>query len=530
MVAMGVRRRSAAGWPSARASRYPRAVGLPSIRAAAAFVLASLGLAGCRAPALASPEERVAPPEPRPEVPSEGFVVLPWGTQVYLEPRTGAASARLGWPAAAPPPWPSPGYVARVVGWRDGFVEISPILENRERHCGAVLEGEVFDVRLYVSPWALTPLLTRVVDTAHEDGSTLSLNPGALAQPIPDDAEGRWAVSAGGVRVRTVLPDDAVGLAYLPAAPISAPSQGSWQMPEGRPFSYEGWPLELDPNLGYQVSIVSVVSHSESYRVELVSPCARVVAVAAQEPPSWQPEVFFEFGLGAPEPVPEELIDEIIGPLDFDAIGELRSGSMESGQLGGIFTGAVFTGGVRPERVFEAGAPLYLSAAGPVAGTLAHMRVFSEDAWAAGDRICFHTSFGAHFEPPLAVCLPAAEARVRNPAVDVHDFGGATVLPGAIQITGALAEPAVASALRRHRSDLRRCWGEALGQGAQAGSELELALDVNGEGAVTHVRLRSPWIASFTDCAVASAQQWTMPAPEDGKPAKVVFSVSLARR
>jgi hypothetical protein len=515
---------------------------------------ASLGLlllGGCRerAPVPPSPVVAVEAGAVWPEAPAEGFVVLPWGTRVYLEPRFGGASARLGWPNPSPPPWPTTGHVARVVGQRDGFVEIAPLSLVTEAHCGPVLDGEAFDVRLFVSPWSLAPVLTREVDVVHDDGSVLSLRPGAVVQPIPDDPRRRWAIAAAGIRVRAVLPDDAVGLAYAAPEPLTMPAQRTWQTPEGRVFSYDGWPLELDHAFGHDVAVAAVEPLSEGFRVELMSPCARVLAQAAMAPPMWQAEFPHhfegaEFGLVGPEVVVPrvllasgrlEPVVEPEPPLEEPVQVEELVQVMESGLIGsleGEFSGMGLLASAlaRPERVFEEGAPVYLSAAGPAAGTLSQMRVFSEDGWAVGDRLCFHTSFGSRFDPALAVCLDASEGRLRDPAVDVHDFGIGVVRPVSIRTTGALPELAVARALRMQRPDLRRCHNDTLQRGVQSDGELELALDVSGRGAVEHVQLRSLRIDTLSDCVLAAARAWELPPTDDGKPARIVLTVRLERR
>ncbi len=491
--------------------------------------------------------------EPPPSVPEEGFVVLPFGSRVYLEPRFGGASSRLGWPSMSPPPWPPTGYVARVVGHVDGFVEIAPIVRPVEQHCAPVFDGEsTLDVRLYVSPWALAPVVARNQEVLLDGGATLSLRPGALAQPIEDDPRGRWAISAGGIRVRASLPEDALAYGYAEPRPLTLPSQRSWQLPEGRPFSFDGAPLEVDLSFGLDVAIASVQPRDGDFEVELVSPCARVLAHSSRAPVTWVAEPFThftEFGLGGSEEVPAGVLEavgiEVAEPesaVEGGVSGLFGAGDpgdpppeldptllmeAQAGVIGGLIGS---TAPARPEHVFEQGAPVYLSPAGPVAGTLAELRVFGEDGWATGDRMCFHTSFGSRFDPPLPVCLPAAEARVRNPVVDVHDFSAGVVRPGELRITGALEEPMIARILRRHRNDLRRCLNEAMMVGIPAAGTLELELDVSGKGGIAEVRLASPPVQPLADCALAAAKRWHVPAPTDGKPARIVFSVRLEQR
>ena len=524
---------------------------------------------GCRERPSTTPAEAAREAEPPPEVPAEGFVVLPWGTRTYLEPRFGGASARLGWPSMAIPPWPTTGFVARVVGQREGFIEIAPIMPpTAELHCGPLLEGEVFDVRLYVSPWSLAPVVARDVEVTLDDGTTLSLRPGALAQPVPDDPRGRWAISAGGIRVRAELPDDATALAYAAPRAMPMPSERSFQLPEGRPFSFDGLPVELELGFGQDVAIVSTSPGEDHHTVELMSPCAQFTVRSTMVPVSWNSGFnHIEFGLGAPEPVPADVLDAVglAEPVELDAPieegfvtvegvagepvlvetverKEVRQAVVEPfagevGILGSLVGGPLGGAPVRPEHVFEEGAPVYLSPAGPVAGTLSGMRVFSEDGWVAGDRLCFHTGFGSRFDPVLPVCLPGDEARPRNPTVDVHDFTSSVVRPQAVHVTGALDEAAVARALRRNRSDLRRCLHEALQSLPSQGEVgLALGLKLDGRGAVTEVTPRlSPqtgglWEQTLTSCTAAAAKRWVLPAPADERPAEVVLTVRIELR
>lgn len=511
-----------------------------------ALLLAPTVEGGCRERPSEPPGGAQAPPAAWPSVPLEGFVVLPFGSHVYVEPRFGSVASRLGGVWMTMPPWPNAGYVARVVGSRDGFVEIAPLLEPGPQHCGPRLEGDAFDVRLYVSPWSLGKVLVTTVEEQQDDGTRLLVGPGAVVEAIPDDPAGHWAVVAGGIRVHARLPPDAVGLAYSTPADMTMPSERPWEVPYQDPLRYANWPLRVTPGFGQDVAVVSVAPMDAQHVLELASPCARVVAFSDRAPVSWNQHVepFPEFGLGAPEPAPapvlaaaglEPEVDETVAEVRADAfelVDAFASGSGdEAAQLsafGSSIGGFGIVGsGPGTEHAFEEGAPVYLSAAGPAAGTLSRLRVFSEEAWAAGDRLCFHTAFGSHFDPALPVCLPAAEARVRNPVTDVHDFSPVTVRPASLEITGALPEDAVAGALRRHRNDVRRCVVEASMAGIPAAGELALALSVGKDGTLTRVEPRSPRVEPLTDCVVAAAKQWVMPAPRDDRPATVVFSVTL---
>ena len=51
-------------------------------------------VSACHGRASTSPAEEAAAGEPPPAIPSQGFVVLPWGTRTYVEPRFGAVSMR----------------------------------------------------------------------------------------------------------------------------------------------------------------------------------------------------------------------------------------------------------------------------------------------------------------------------------------------------------------------------------------------------------------------------------------------------
>lgn len=501
-------------------------------RSTLALALLVIAAAGCRARASKSPDgpERsgAAEGEAWPSVPTEGFAVLPWGAPVYLEPSFGGPSARLGWWATSLPPWPSTGQVVRVVGSRDGFVEIAPLPWGGTPHCGPILDGDVFDLRLYASPWSLSSVLVRPFEQVDDEGRVLALRPGAVVQPLPDDPQGRFAVAAGGILVIAPLPADAVSTTYDAPQPRAMPDRRLWQLPHGLPMVHGGWPVELDQVFGGDVAVEDARPNAEGVRLELVSPCAKVTAQAERMPEAWPEDISFEFGLGgpdvvvpagvpvhvgapSPEPPPEPPPEPIFHfPDEGELLGELA-----------------LVGVVRPEWAFEQGAPIYLSPAGSAAGTLSALRVFNEDGWMAGERLCFQTAFGSRFVPSLGVCLDAAEGRLRNPQEDAHDFRGELVVPAEVRVAGALPVEDVERVLRVHRHQLRRCAFEATLQGHPIRGELALGLDVSGTGAVTRVQLRSAKMGTVTDCALAAARGWTFPATRHGTPVRIEFSVKL---
>ncbi|MCA9704613.1 MAG: hypothetical protein KDK70_02050, partial [Myxococcales bacterium] len=503
------------------------------------------------------------------------FAVVPWGARIYVEPRVGAPSVRLGWSVAEPPPWPSGGTVVRVVGHRDGFVEIASVVHGEVAHCEAVLDADALDVRLYVSPWSLASVLTRPVEVEVEAGAeagaevegeveaegTVVLRPGALVRPIAGDPRGRYAVRAGGIQVQVSLPDDAVGNGYVEPQPLSMPSQREWELPDAHTLhDAEGWPIEVDQSFGHDVAVESAWPLGARHRIALVSPCARVTGYGDRAPRSISfGRDHIDFGLGgsdvrlpdgalraralvAPsEPEPSEPSEPFDAFDTFDIAEEVPVrilhesedviGELEPAVLG-VLQGEspVFFSSGFPELVVEAGAPVYLTTAGPAAGTLNELRVFSDDTWVVGERLCLHTAFSMRFDPALAVCFDAAEAQRRSSTTDAHDFGRGTVEPGPIRVGPGHDEALVAQALRRHRRDLRRCYDEALAQDLDLTGSLELQLDTSAQGAVDDVRLRSTWLGPVIDCAIDSARTWSMPPTRDGKPGRIIFRVELSLR
>lgn len=465
--------------------------------------------------------------------PAEGFAVLPWGTRVYVEPHVGGPSVQLGVTMSSPTPWPTGGTVVRVVGERDGLVEIAPLRGDElqyGRHCGTVLDSDAFDVRLYVSRWSPALVLARTHEQVDDEGHVSSLRPGAVVQRIAGDPEGAWAVSAGGLALRASLPDDAVGRSYRRPDPVSG---SAWRVDDSVHPTFDGWPVAFDRMYG-EVTIGAVEPDDEGYRVELLSPCARVTVSTAREPPPPPPEPHFEFGLGAPDlmlptvpfvdglalaPVPA--VDA--GPAHDETEPELEPPRFEfigdDGIMGQLLP-------LPPQWVFEEGAPIYPSPAGPAVGTLAQLRVFHEDAWLAGDRICFRTSFGARFVPALPVCLDGVEGRLHDPQKDLHDGIPDLVRPESLILYGALDRPDVERAMRIHRHELRRCAYE----GHSRSGRLVLTFVVRPSGQVSGVEVHTSTLLGHKDrCMERAAEAWVLPAPTNGKPASVRLSVEVGQ-
>jgi len=409
------------------------------------------------------------------------------------------------------------------------------LLESTTGHCAELLTADGFDVRLYVSPWALASVLTEPFEGHYDDESSVRLQPGAIVRPIPGDPRERWAVSAAGLQLRAELTPEMVGTSYAQATSETMPGNRQWELEPERPVHYDGgWALEWSPRR--DVAIESVLPVGDHYRVEVVSHCARVTALAEQPPaPARQDFQHFDFGLGA-----EAVHLPTDGPIDVSVLlGGMSDEPLRADEVfvpgeDFVFDGEVMGELLRAEpsieQIFEAGAPIYFDTTGGSAGTLTQMRSFGEDHWVAGDRVCFRTSFGGRFVPLIGVCLDAAESRRRTPLTDPDDFGRGTVEPVRLRVDPGLDEALVARALRLHRHELRRCFNEVQAVGRDNGGRLELTLDTRGDGRVSHVRLRSRWQGPVSTCSTSAAQTWTMPPTRDGAPGRITFAVDLVPR
>ncbi len=446
------------------------------------------------------------------------------------------------------------GRVLRVIGARDGFVEVAPVLDTEQQHCERPLHGEEFDVRLFVSPWSLVTVITREVHVEFDDGSSITLRPGAVVQPIVGDPAGRYAVATGGVRLRLELPEDAVGSSYE-AGPVFAPGFGSRQGPPNvTEMTFDGEEImHLDPALSHQLSVQEVSKEEAGYRTTVQGDCLRVTGLAATDPVMEHDDFeTIDFGLGGPavvvpnstvipvsglaEPASDDVIE--IDLVEVEAMMELveTMDALDSDEIAAIessFGSGIIEGLVAPSLpgmawVFEQGSAVFVSEAGPAAGVVVERRVFMEEgARPVGSRVCFATAFGGAFFPPLSVCLDASEGHF-HPALDpALAFAEGEVVPGPISLTGAQDEVAVARALRFHRQDLHRCYNEALDADPMFHGALVLALGIDGEGTVTHVMRRGGPFGPAVGCAMESARKWTMPATTDGRPATVQFEVEL---
>ncbi|MCB9717168.1 MAG: hypothetical protein H6712_25175 [Myxococcales bacterium] len=515
-------------------------------------------LAACheRPPSTQGPDAAAVERVPWPELPHEGFAVLPGGTLVYLQPSVAGPVTRLGWFDEASEPWPSGGIVVSVVGQRDGMVEIAPLRYPHPFHCERVLEGEAYDVRLYVSPWSLTPVITREHSWTFEDGTSIELRPGAPVRRIPDDPDGRWAVAVDDLRMRLEIPEDAVGLAYPEAQPITGPSGRSWLPGAGEPLlSFdEGEPLWVRSRFGSsEILVLGSGPWGDGFRVQLGGSCVEATVLADRLPPGNDREfVHFDFGLGGPEPSmlppggaaldvaallepePEPPPPPAQGTGSEPGFVEPEIGFSEDELLEGELLSPGFLGllgDLGGTLVFEEGAPVYYSGAGPAAGILRDVEAL-RDGWVMGDRLCFATVFGTHFQPILPVCFDGAEARLQTPESAPHDLGGSVAIPGEVELRGKLPRDAVEVVLRRHRHELRRCFDEAQVRQRPAPSsvELRLVLEVDGEGRVTAVRRDAGDLGMAVDCAIEAAKRWRLPATGDGEPGRVMLALRLAQQ
>ncbi len=479
----------------------------------------------------------VSPVWPRP-----GLAIVRHGSLVYTEPRVGAQAVQLGRPVQASPPWPVGGQVVAVVGSVDGFVEVRPYSERGESLCEKALYGDDFDVGLFVSPWSLVPVSTQPLQLDFEDDSSVELKPGAVLQRIEDDPRSRWAVQVEGVRMRLPVPESMVGLSYEPAVvfpDIYAPQRDTLVATR---MNFDGEEaMHVDQGRVGSLRVLAVSEGPRGFRVEFMGDCLRAAAFSPVNPV----ETFrpfggedIEFGLGGPSVVVPSSVGLALEPPSPDEIEVLEAleASGLDGVAGAIGHTAVFDSpsvfdvapSPMPVWVFEQGAPVYLSASGPPSGSLSNHRVFGESAWGVGDRVCFGTTFGHSFVPPLDVCLDAVEGRVVQDSDPEAQSGQVRVVPGPVQVTGALDEVAVQRALRIHRHEVRRCYNLSSGGARVEQGVVTLALGIDGQGAVTSVQRRGGEPGTAVVCAMTEARRWTMPAPTDGHPGTVQFEFSLS--
>ena len=96
---------------------------------------------------------------------------------------------------------------------------------------------------------------------------------------------------------------------------------------------------------------------------------------------------------------------------------------------------------------------------------------------------------------------------------------------GEIKIQGGLAKEPVFQVLEKQLADLQKCL-----RGNNAGKKLVLQLVVNPDGRIKSVKIVGSGLDKKGDeqCILAKIKEWQIPAPEDGKEARVTLTLAFA--
>ena len=241
--------------------------------------------------------------------------------------------------------------LVRVVGAADQFTEVEVVPAAGWRHCRADTPIDpAYQVRLLVLPTDLAPVLTTTFEHRWEDGTSVSVRPGAPT------AEGRVALD-GLVVTLPELPPVQVGVDYL------APPR--WRGPQR---DLGPLPGTANPTLG-----------------------GRSVSIVGPRPPAVEA---WDDGAG---------LATFAGPCGTAVVHS------DQGPTPGEPEGVVGTlARLSTRRKAVAGTRLYWPD-GSVAGTLGTDRTFAEDQLAGLGYRCFATPFGTHREghrrPDLRLCI-----------------------------------------------------------------------------------------------------------------------------
>jgi len=209
------------------------------------FVLAALGLIACKPKDVGAPIDSLSQTgtfvviEPAPEH-LRGRVALLAGARLYASPSFESSSWALDLPA---PPLAARGdalpraRAMRVIGVSGDFVALTnDLADESELGCGQPLAGISHLRMLFYVPVAhLAQVITRPLELEPlgeaglfrvSAGARISepLEPGGM--PSPGEASHWRAIDADGLRALVPVPDDAVGLAWDPAAQIELEPTG----------------------------------------------------------------------------------------------------------------------------------------------------------------------------------------------------------------------------------------------------------------------------------------------------------------
>ncbi|MFV8753024.1 hypothetical protein ACNOYE_20955 [Nannocystaceae bacterium ST9] len=202
------------------------------------LVLGALGLIACKPKDVGAPTSALSDStgtfvviEPAPDH-LRGRVALVSGARLYASPRFGSSSWTLALPdppLAAVDDGLARARALRVVGVSGDFLALTnDLADDSGLGCGRPIAGsEHLRMLFYVPPAHLAPVLTRPLELEPlGDAGLLRVSAGARVGPpieeggMPSPGPGNhWrALDADGLRMTAPVPDDAVGVAWDPAA------------------------------------------------------------------------------------------------------------------------------------------------------------------------------------------------------------------------------------------------------------------------------------------------------------------------
>ncbi|MEM7159536.1 MAG: hypothetical protein AAF799_42245 [Myxococcota bacterium] len=449
-----------------------------------------------------------------------GYAVLGSGTPIFFDPRLGQPTARIRQLDARPDPWPSPGLAVRVVGEQDGTIAVSPILRDHDRHCESVLDGGVFDLVWFISPWSLVPVLNRNYEREFDDGTTISMLAGLPLRAA--DVPGRYAVANEDIRFEMELPEHVVGHNYESVVSMRGTVDSGLRFTPDMQMTFNGGtPIQVlaAPNLERGDVKIGWSSEDEGrHTVEFWSKCVGA-RVSSDRPPAHSRDTTGDATTGGDAP---------------RRLSELASIGTRTERGSGAFGLSEPPEPPKPPRgrppfhpVLEAGAPIYVPGIAEAVGVLRDARQFPESSFVSGERQCFTAELSRHFEPPLPLCFDVGEVYISTPESKPFDGGAVRVAPRSLEVPASLGEPEVAASLRRVRNEIRTCYGQALAAGVWSTAELTLELTVDGRGTVTAVEAAVDPRRLALECFEDAARGWTLPAPTDGRPAALTMKVEL---
>jgi len=178
--------------------------------------VAALALAGC----WTGGTEPVTAPSPAPVVETRlSGIVLVWAdARLYLEPSVGAPYVTLGQLASHAEPFGAAAPMT-VVSSAGAFIEVEPV---EDPQCGWITfepPSDLEHVRVFVRRDELSPVLAHPFANQFVDGTRVALEPGVAVAHSPAG----YRVAIAGDIVTLPIPDNAVGLSFLPVERVGEP-------------------------------------------------------------------------------------------------------------------------------------------------------------------------------------------------------------------------------------------------------------------------------------------------------------------